>query len=450
VRILLATHFFPPSQAGGTESYTFGLARALRRYGHEPFVLCAGSLDAANGWPPSVEDDVYDGIPVRRLSWNWHRAPDPITSFYENSWAEDALQAYVKLLGVDVVHITSCYSLGAGIVRVARESRCRTILTLTDFWFLCIKHTLLRGDGTLCEGPKSSIGCQKCLASSSATLGPLMRLASPDLVAHTLLAATRWPALIRLRGLRGYVGDAEPRLAYLAEAFSHADTVLAPSRFLKEMFVRNGYQADSIQVSPHGYDLAWGPRSEPRSPDGTISLGYLGQLEPLKGVDVAVQAVLSLDREVPIRLRVYGSLEKNPSYVRSLQQVARNDDRIEFLGPYQREHLADILADLDAVMVPSLWYENAPLVIGEAFSALRPVLATNLGGMGEAVQHEVNGLLFERGDVAGAAAVMRRLVDEPGLLARLRAGIRPVRTIDDEISGLLDIYRGTKVPALEC
>jgi glycosyltransferase involved in cell wall biosynthesis len=449
VRILLATHFFPPSQAGGTESYTLGLAKALRKHGHEPYVICAGSLDAAHGWPPRIEDDAYDGIPVRRLSWNWHRAPDPIANFYENPWADDVLQAYIGELSPDVVHVTSCYSLGAGIIPSSRQAGARTVLTLTDFWFLCIKHTLLRGDGSLCDGPKSSLECQKCLASGSGTLGPLMRLAPPDLVASSLLAATRWPALTRLRGLRGYVGDAESRLVSLKQAISHADTVLAPSHFLKSMFVRNGYPTSSMQVSPYGLDLSWGPRSERRAADGLISIGYLGQIEPLKGVDVAVRAVLSLDPSVPVRLRVYGSLDKNVQYSRSLQQAARNDQRVEFLGPYQREHLADILADLDVVIVPSLWYENTPLVISEAFAAGRPAIATNLGGMSEAVQHNVNGLLFERGDVAGAAAAMRRLVDEPDLLTRLRGGIRPVRTIDDEIGNLLDIYSRALVPALE-
>jgi len=449
MRVLLATHFFPPSQAGGVESYTFGLAKALLRHGHEPAVICAASLDADHGWPPRVEDDIYEGIPVRRLSWGWHRAPDPIANFYGNPAADAIFRDYIDELKPDVVHITSCYSLGAGIIGEARASGTRTVLTLCDFWFLCIKHTLLRGDGSLCEGPRSSLDCQRCLASSSSTLGTLMRLAPPRLMESALLGMSRWPAIARLRGLRGFVGDAEPRLAFLKQAFMQADVVLAPSHFLKQMFVQNGYAPDSIQVSPYGLDLSWKPRPEPRVPDGVLSVGYLGQIEPLKGVDVAVRALLSLDRAAPIHLRIHGPLEKNVSYARALQQAAQGDERIRLLGAYRREQLADILAGLDIVIVPSLWYENTPLVIGEAFAARRPVLATNLGGLSEAVQHGVNGLLFERGDAAGAADAMRRLIDEPGLLARLRSAIPPVRSIDDEIVALLGMYRGAPVPVLE-
>lgn len=443
MRVLLATHFFPPTQSGGTESYTFGLARALRARGHEPFVICAGSLDADHGWPPRAADDVYEGIPVRRLSWDWVRAPHPFDTFYDNPAATRIFEEYVREIRPDVVHVTSCYALGAGILGAARAAGCRVLLTLTDFWFLCIRHTLLRGDGALCDGPKSAVDCQRCLTAGSGSLRKLTSWISPELAARGLLLAGRWPAVARLPGLRGHTGDADVRLARLRAAFADADAVISPSYFLKSMMVRGGFPEERILVSRHGLDLSWGPQTAPRPTDGTLTVGYLGQVEPLKGVDVAVRAVRSLAADVPIRLRVYGPLDKNPGYAASLRALAADDRRIEFAGRYRPAELRSILSGLDAVVVPSLWYENAPIVIGEAFAAHRPVLATNLGGMSEAVKDGVNGLLFERGDADGLAAALRRLIDEPGLLARLRDGISAVRTIDQELDELLDLYRGT-------
>jgi glycosyltransferase involved in cell wall biosynthesis len=81
------------------------------------------------------------------------------------------------------------------------------------------------------------------------------------------------------------------------------------------------------------------------------------------------------------------------------------------------------------------------LVIQEAFAAKIPVIATNLGGMAEAVTHEVNGLLFERGDVDDLARQLRRVADEPGLLPKLRSGIPPVKTIEQEVTELETMYR---------
>src|SRR5262249_22165933 len=127
---------------------------------------------------------------------------------------------------------------------------------------------------------------------------------------------------------------------------------------------------------------------------------------------------------------------------------AEGDDRILLRGGYRRADLADILADLDVVVVPSLWYENAPLVIAEAFAAGRPVVTSNLGGMSEAVRDGVNGLLFEPGSSAGLADALGRLATEPGLLARLRRGFEPVRTVAAEVESLLAIYRGAEAPVL--
>ena len=447
MRILLATHFFPPTQAGGTESYTLGLARALRARGHDVAVICAGSLDAAHAWPPRAQDDTFDEIPVRRLSWSWRHAPDPFVTFYDNPAAVKLIREHIAEFQPDVFHVTSCYSLGAGIIPAARAAGCRTLLTLTDFWFLCVRHTLLRGDDSLCSGPASARDCQRCMASASPGLSKLMRVMPGGLVADGLLAAARWPNAVRLPGMAGYVGDAQARQAFVRKAFEAADTVIAPSHFLKSMFVQNGYPAEEIFVSPHGLDLSWGPQPAPRPPDGKLTIGYLGQLEPLKGVDILVRAVRLLPPQAPVRLRIHGALEKNPPYVQSLRDLALDDPRIEFAGVYARPQLGAVLADLDVVAVPSVWYENAPLVIGEAFAAGRPALATNLGGMSEAVRHDVNGLLFERGDVTGLARVIQRFLDEPGLLARLRDGIGPVRTIDDEIEQLLQIYRGAPAGA---
>jgi len=96
---------------------------------------------------------------------------------------------------------------------------------------------------------------------------------------------------------------------------------------------------------------------------------------------------------------------------------------------------------LDVVVVPSLWYENSPNVILEAFAHRTPVIVSDLGGMAELVEEGVNGLCFPPGEAASLATALRRLIEEPGLLARLRAGIKPVKTVAEEMTELQAIYR---------
>jgi GT2 family glycosyltransferase len=99
-----------------------------------------------------------------------------------------------------------------------------------------------------------------------------------------------------------------------------------------------------------------------------------------------------------------------------------------------------ILEDIDVLVVPSTWIENAPFIIREAFAAGVPVIASNLGGMAEMVRDGVDGLLFPAGDPAALAAAVRRLIDEPDLLARLRAGIRRPMAIEQDAAWLREVY----------
>ena len=91
-------------------------------------------------------------------------------------------------------------------------------------------------------------------------------------------------------------------------------------------------------------------------------------------------------------------------------------------------------------MVPSRWYENAPVVIYEAFAAKTPVIATDLGGMSEVVKHDKNGLLFELENLSDLAKQLRRLAEQPGLLEKLRGGIGPVKTVEDSMSEMEQLY----------
>ena len=440
MKVLLVPHFFPPSYPGGTESYTFGLAREIQRRGHSPYVICATDWGRGSSFRPTASDDEVEGIPVHRLAWNWETAPAPFRYLYNNPEVNQEFGRYLAWLRPDIVHITSCYAFGAGIIQVARQQRVPVFLTFTDFWFLCPRHTLWRGDGQLCEGPRDAVTCAGCMAAAAPIGKTLQAMLPAKTVGQVLLQVGRTPLLARQRGFRGYVGDADVRLSFLRRMFELVDVPLAPSRFMIELLGRNGYRADRIRYSPYGHDLAWLSQLQPRVPDGRLRIGYVGQIDPLKGVDVLVEAVRRLGSDPDVELRIHGNLTKNPDYVASLRQRAGDDPRIQFVGPFGRSQIAEVFSELDVIVVPSVWYENTPIVISEAFAAGRPVIATNLGGMSETVRHGVNGLLFERGDVAGLASAIQRIAADPSLRDQLKHGISPPRTIDAEMTDLLGAY----------
>ena len=112
---------------------------------------------------------------------------------------------------------------------------------------------------------------------------------------------------------------------------------------------------------------------------------------------------------------------------------------VGFMGTHAFADSARVCAGFDVLIVPSLWYDF-PLVIQDALAAGSPVVATNLGGMAEAVRDGVNGFLFEPGDATMLAAHLARLVREPAIVDELRKGIPPVKTVQANADELDAIY----------
>ena len=111
-------------------------------------------------------------------------------------------------------------------------------------------------------------------------------------------------------------------------------------------------------------------------------------------------------------------------------------------GAQPRDRVADLLASLHLLVVPSIWPEPSPLVIREALLTGVPVIGSNIGGIPEIVEHERNGLLFEPGDVDGLYEALNRLCEEEGLLDRLRSGAAetPIRSLADDVGATRRLY----------
>jgi glycosyltransferase involved in cell wall biosynthesis len=439
MRIALITHFFPPQYNAGTENYTLGLARELQARGHVVNVVCAASWDTGSAYWNGTNSDSDTGVRVHRIQLNWKKAHDPNLAIFYSSETEKWLDSFLKSNGPEIVHVTSAMTLGVGALRAAWHARIPLVLTLMDFWFLCARTVLLRTDGNLCNGKTTPWECQQCVLSSSELLRKVQHTGPELIQAAFWNKLSKIPLITRQRVLRGRALDMERRKALMREALELPDVLLAHSSFVQHMFLDADY-SDRIRHLPNGHDLGWLEQYDCKTKSPLLRFGFMGQIIEIKGVDTLVKAFKNAKLENKATLDIWGDLSSDELYTERIENLIGKSESIRLRGRFDRTKLAEVLANIDILVVPSNWYENAPLVIYEAFASQTPVVATNLGGMAEAISHGVNGLLFERNNIDDLANQLKRLVEEPDLLAQLQAGISPVKTIQEEVSELEEIY----------
>jgi glycosyltransferase involved in cell wall biosynthesis len=214
----------------------------------------------------------------------------------------------------------------------------------------------------------------------------------------------------------------ELRRRLVGEVFDQLDGFVSPSRFLAERYVAWGLPAERVHVVENGL-LHPGQPAPPRPAAGRFVFGFFGQLNPFKGVDVLLGAAERLASAAEIEIRIHGNIIGLPeALVARLDRLAESLPQLRFMGAYENDQVGALMAECDYVLVPSIWWENSPVVIQEAYAAGRPVICTGIGGMAEKVVPGVTGLHFRRNDAGDLAQVMQSAAD-PALLAKLQAGL---------------------------
>lgn len=442
LNILFITNGFPPTRWAGTETYTATIASELGKRGHKVQVLCCGDWHTGDNHWNGYDDDVYNDVPVRRINLNWEKSLNPQKHLYNNRVVAQFVNNYLKEIKPDLVHVTSCETLSASVLEVVNENQIPLVLSITDFWFLCPSINLLRSDGQNCSGNTTPWDCLQCTALPSKPYQLAERMLPEKGVEILLTQISKISLITRQRGFRGMMPNMADRKRYMRHTFSLPDIRLVASKFVRDVHIQNGFD-NLIRLHPYGHDLSWLKKYRGKSKSSALNIGFIGRISNSKGVHLLLQAARKLadDPHCKVNFLIYGKFGQHPEYASHLEKLADGLDNVKFCGTYPREKSADVYSKIDVLAVPSLWYDF-PLIIYEAFATKTPVIATNLGGMAGTVVHEVNGLLFERGNVADLVQQIRRLLDEPELIEELKRGIPSVRLVSDEVDELEEIYFG--------
>jgi glycosyltransferase involved in cell wall biosynthesis len=409
VKILHLVHQYPPSYVGGTELYTQTLAKALAERGHGVTVLHRGSAPGSG-----LKRRQENGLLILEAWAGVCRPSGRFLATFGHSWLQRTFERVLDEVHPDLVHIQHLMGFPAGCVRSLQRRGIPFVITLHDYWWVCANAQLLTNySQQLCDGPRAYLNCARCVLAR-AGLNAL------------------WPVLPALAPLLAWRGRT------LQSAMLQAAALIAPSSFVQEWYASRGVPVDQITVLPHG--LQWPAGLPSRGSVGdTLRLAYVGGLSWQKGVHILVEAVGTLGQAV--RLDVAGDESFDPGYAAFLRSKAAPS--VHFLGRLGRPEVWGLLSQVDVVAVPSLWRETYSLIAHEAFAAGVPVIASRLGALAGTVMDGTNGLLLPPGDVYAWRGGIQRLMEQPDLLARLRAKVRPPLTLAEHVARVESVYRGS-------
>jgi glycosyltransferase involved in cell wall biosynthesis len=409
VKVLLGVHQFFPRHYTGTERYVLNLAKQLQRMGHYVKVLTYAFRDEDNFQKDRdadllVKEYSYEGVPVVALR---HRnQPDDLVfvfDFMDMDIYRETRRIFEKE-EFDLYHCAHPLRIASSI-KAARDAGVKVVLMVTDYFLMCPMGIMLRPDNTLCDGPDNGRNCLKHCFSN-----------------------------VRQERMERRNSDA----AALLEC---CDQLLSPSRFLIGLFNYTGFiPAERFLLSRHGFDYAKKKKYFSKEPGESVTFAYIGTVQYHKGVHVMVDGFKKASNG-NIRLQIWGGCFHEVEYQKSVLKMAEGDARIEFKGPYNFNDIEDILESVDVVVVPSIWYENAPLTITTGLAYGIPVITSDIGGMSEVIKDGSNGLTFRVGDSADLAEKIAFVAGTPGLISAFKRNIQyPIR-VEEETFNTELIYK---------
>lgn len=467
MKVLLVVHQFLPEYFAGTEMLTFYIASELKRLGHEVHVFSGFPGAATLKESERFDDYVYENIPVKRF----HHAnvamgaqSNTIEMSYNNLFVADYFCGFCKEIRPDVVHFLHLASHSVSIIDVCKKLGIPTVFTATDFWLVCPLSQLRLPNGDMCGGPKKDMSnCvghlnpvvrEKIIASLSlGDLGKIIEYAKKRTsfkkvlrFIYNLCPAWLFKLLISIPALNftykradlSYVKAIKNRPGFILERIKKLDKILVPSRLMERILKSNGVNSKKMMFCPYGINT-FPPLSKRKQIDKFI-IGFIGTISEHKGTHILAKALSLLEGNMAVEIRIYGKLNEDPNHVENLKKIVNNDPRFIFCGSFSNDKIGEVFADLDVLVVPSIWYENTPLVIYSAQVARCPVIASNLEGMAEVIKHRVNGLLFERGNAQELADAIRLLANDRILLLQLRNNAMKPKSSQEYVGELLRVY----------
>ncbi|WP_287382418.1 glycosyltransferase family 4 protein [Methanobacterium sp.] len=370
MKICLISNLYPPNVLGGAEVSVKKVSEELVKKGHEVIVITT----------PFSENDVeiINGVKIYQVKplnlYEIYHHPNqsmllkPLWHIIDlwNPYDERIIKNILKTENPDIVHIHNFKGLSLSSFAPAKSLKIPLVFTAHDYSLVCMRANLLNSSGEICKNPS---------------------------------------ALCKI------YNQIQKHLAK-----NKVDLLISPSQFVINKLKSNGLFKDvKSKKIPLGIELKDNEKFEKDYSQTNIL--YVGNLGEHKGVHILLKAFRKIENR-NIRLDIVGKglcSEK-------LKSMSENDNRIKFHDFLEGKELIKMYQQANLTVVPSIWYDNSPMVIYESFSCRTPVIGSKIGGIPELIEDGFNGYLFEAGNVNELQLLLENLIDSPETLKKLEQG----------------------------
>ena len=432
MKILKVIHGYPMRHNAGSEVYTQTLCKGLVNAGHEVQVFTRKESPFEADYAFSQELDKTDS----RILLNIINLPRERNRYkYVNQQVDERFEKILEDFSPDILHIGHLNHLSLTIIDTIKKHQLPIVYTLHDYWLMCPRGQFIQRNSdqeiwALCPGQENSRCAKKCY---SGYFSGLKENSETDIAFWT-----DW---------------VEKRMQIVRKMVEKIDLFIAPSKFLMEKYIGEfNIKRDKIVYLDYGFDLTR-ISNRKKAADSYFTFGYIGTHVPAKGIQLLIKAFTHMKKNC--KLKIWGKTRSENTG--PLKEICSHlpeevQNRVEWLPEYKNKNIVrDVFNHVDAIVVPSIWYENSPLVIHEAQQAGIPVITADSGGMSEYVHHKVNGLLFQHRNVASLIEQMSYLSGNPelttilGKKCYLFSKTGDIPSIQSHVKKLEDIY--TSLPS---
>ncbi len=445
-RIVLSVNGFLPNTYGGGQVYVWRVAKELSRRRWEVSILSPRQHSRPAKGQGGVENRLFDDIKVIEYSLD-ETATSPLELYlHDGPHVRKVLGEILESVNPDVVHINAAK---AALVGICNAIGIDHVVTAHHAGIACANGTLVTPSESFCTVPMSAKACIPCCVRTrwpNWSGGDWVRFV-PPVMYRSLGRAVSWSGVGSkpARGLM-YPWFVERAIASRRQMLTSAQQLIAPSRAMRELLVRNGCDSRTVRMIPHGIEPLE-RRVPTRLAGRRVRLGYIGRISPPKGLGRLIEAAGRLEDRARLELHVFGEprTAQEERYQRDCIESSRGRVSTTFHGYVPPNEMQHAYQQVDVVVVPSRAMESFGLVVAEALSSGTPVVVTPSPALCEWVKDGVNGIVATGLAVEDLAHALGRMLAtvETIIVGAASEGVR-ISGIVEHVDQLEAVYDGLK------